>query len=82
MTTNDALLPPLPPIDANNAGGMSAWTGDLLAALTATFAGLSALTWAQHFDVTEGQVFVSAATTFTILAPASTYLVLRHRLRR
>ena len=81
MTTNDARLPPLPPIDAIKTG-MSARTSDLMAALTATFAGLSVLTWAQHFDVTEAQVFVSTAATFTILAPASTYLLLRHSLAR
>jgi hypothetical protein len=55
---------------------------DLVAGVTVLMAGLVALAWAFRLDASEGQVLVAASTSFTLLAPAATCVLLRSASRR
>ena len=88
MSTEFAYLPPLPPIAAPlevataETRPPSKRGESLLVAITLLLAGISFLAWTIRLDVTESQIFVTAAASLTVIVPQAFFGVLRATSRR
>jgi hypothetical protein len=87
MSTDFAYLPPLPPIAAAKvatpAAQLSSSRRDsLLLAMTILCMGITVLVWTIRLDLTDSQVFVSAAAAMTVVLPEAAFGLMRAVNRR